>query len=114
MERQDWIGGMETFRIFCAAKNEPTPQGGSTPKGSMSISAELKAQGNTCFWKGAHQNYQFKLAAIYSESFCSSLFYMYYGLSDYFSGQKTAGFAQFTLQFSDGNFPQSSSVRYSL
>ena len=38
---------METFRIFCAAKNEPNPQGGLTPQGSLSISAQLKAEGNT-------------------------------------------------------------------
>ena len=38
---------MVTFRIFCAAKNEPNPTGGSTPQGSLSISVQRKAQGNT-------------------------------------------------------------------
>ena len=37
---------METFRIFCATKNEPNPEGGSPLQGSLSISAELKAEGN--------------------------------------------------------------------
>ena len=38
---------METFRIFLLKKNEPYPEGGLTPEGSLSISATLKAEGNT-------------------------------------------------------------------
>ena len=38
-------GNISAF--FVSTKNEPNPEGGSTPKGSLSISAKQKAEGNT-------------------------------------------------------------------
>ena len=39
-------GNGDISAFFVSTKNEPNPEGGSTPKGSMSISAMQKAQGN--------------------------------------------------------------------
>ena len=49
-----WIGkaGFAEWKqsaFFVSTKNEPNPQGGLTPKGSVSISAKQKAEGNTRF-----------------------------------------------------------------
>ena len=41
--------GRNHSAFFVSAKNEPNPKGGSTPEGSLSISAKLKAEGNQDF-----------------------------------------------------------------